>query len=117
MWREATLEDDDAIVAMSEALYEEDPPSDPVSPAEKRVTLATLRKEPVRGSPLVREIGGRPAGYAILISFWSNELCGEICTIDELYTVPSERSRARTTALIDELASTDAVALELEVSP
>jgi ribosomal protein S18 acetylase RimI-like enzyme len=117
MWRDARIEDDRAIVAMCEALYEEDPPSDPVTADQMRRTLATLRREPVRGRALVLEIDGRPAGYAFLITFLSNELGGEICTIDEVYVVPAERGRGHTTALIDALAGSDAVALELEVSP
>ena len=119
-WRPAHLEDDNAIVAMSLALYHGEPP---VTEAQVRQTLATFRHQPVRGRALVLEADGEPAGYAFLVSFWSNELGGEICTIDELYVNAASRSRGHATQLVEALRSTPSlwpgvpVALELEVSP
>ncbi len=123
MWRESTHEDDDAIAALAVALYEEDPASAPV-PHEHHVrTLSVLRAEPTRGRIAVLEIDREVRGYAILVSYWSNELGGEICTIDELYVAPSDRSRGYGGALIESIARGDGpwpsrpVALELEVTP
>ncbi len=121
-WRLAARDDDDAIVAMSLALYAEDPASRPVAEAQVRRTLEAFRALPARGRAVVLEVDGQPAGYAFLVSFWSNELGGEICTIDELYVRPDWRSRGLASRLVEALEPGHLwpgrpVALELEVSP
>ena len=56
-------------------------------------------------------------------AFWSNELGGEVCTIDELYVDPEHRGRGHATRLLEELSARSApglegmVALALEVTP
>jgi ribosomal protein S18 acetylase RimI-like enzyme len=101
MWRLAGPDDDDRIVALCLALYTEDP--SPVSPAASQIhhTLQELRRSPQRGVAAVLEIAGRIEGYALLISFWSNEFGGELCDVDELYVTPSHRNRGHGTALFD----------------
>jgi ribosomal protein S18 acetylase RimI-like enzyme len=122
-WRPAHVEDDDAIVSMSLALYANGHPPVHLSPDVVRATLDTLREEPTRGRALVLDAGGERLGYAFLISFWSNELGGEICTIDELYVVPAWRSRGYATLLVRSLLDGGSLwprtpaALELEVAP
>jgi len=119
-WRPAAVEDDEAIVAMSLSLYHGDPP---VTPEQIRKTLAMFREQPVRGRAVILDTDGRPGGYAFLVSFWSNELGGEICTIDELYLEPPIRSQGYGSRLVDALRGAPSlwpqqpVALELEVSP
>ena len=103
MWRTAKIEDDDAIVSMCLALNAEDPGPRPVHPDQVRRTLSTLRNEPARGRAVICEVDGHTIGYAFLISFWSNELGGEVCTIDELFVVPQHRGRGAGTALFEEL--------------
>jgi ribosomal protein S18 acetylase RimI-like enzyme len=66
--------------------------------------------------------GGVIVGYALLLSFWSNEVGGEICILDELYVDPGHRSRGHVTGLVEALMRGDGpwpggAALELEVSP
>jgi GNAT superfamily N-acetyltransferase len=120
-WRPARAHEDNAIVSMSLALYEHEPAR--MSEAQVRQTLGTFRAEPIRGRALVLDADGAVAGYAFLVSFWSNELGGEICTIDELYLEPAWRSRGYGSALLTALQSGEPfwprqpVALELEVSP
>ena len=122
-WRVATIDDDDAIVVMCLQLNAEDPGPRPVVAEQVRRTLATLRQEPIRGRAQVLEIDGRPAGYALLISFWSNELGGEMCTVDELFILPPHRNQGHASALLERLAaglddcSRSAVAIALEVTP
>lgn len=122
MWRAAVPEDDEAIVEMSLGLYEEDPSDYPIDASQIRRTLSTLRAEPWRGRPVVLEVGGQAAGYALLISFWSNELGGEVCDIDEVYLRAPYRGRGHGSLLFDlleraELWPAPPAALTLLVSP
>jgi predicted GNAT family acetyltransferase len=39
------------------------------------------------------EVEGRVSGYALLIGFWSNELGGEICEVDEMFVAREHRNR------------------------
>jgi len=122
-WRLATPADDDAIVGFCLALNREDPGPCPVPPDQVRRTLDALRAEPTRGRAVVLVVRGAPAGYALLVSFWSNELGGEVCNVDELYVDPAARGQGFGAALIRSIsAGTDPwptvpVAVELEVSP
>ena len=122
MWRSANPSEDDLIVEMCLALNREDP-GEPVGEPQIRRTLAAFRADPVRGRALLAEVDGVVAGYALLVSFWSNEYGGEICAIDELYVKPSHRSRGISTSLFDAVISDRTlwperpVALELEVTP
>ena len=115
--------DDESIARMCLALNEEDPGDAPVSRGQVQHTLNTLREEPSRGNAAVAEIDGRVVGYALLISFWSNELGGEVCVLDELYVAPSHRRRGIGTTMIDTLRNGDrlwsarAPAISIEVAP
>jgi len=122
MWRPARADEDELIVEMCLALNREDP-GEPVSAEQLRTTLAVFREEPTRGRAIVLAEDGTVVGYALLVSFWSNEYGGEICAIDELYVAPAHRNRGLGTSLFDAAANDRAlwprapVALELEVSP
>lgn len=104
MWRVAKASDDEAISSMCMALNAEDPGSNPIQPQQVRRTIAKLREEPNRGRAVVCDAEGRTVGYALLISFWSNELGGEVCNIDELFVAPQYRGRGLATALLEGLA-------------
>src|SRR5581483_7011657 len=120
MWRAAAPSDDEDIIAMSLALYAEDPSPAEVPESHTRATLSMLRAEPVRGRAVVLDLEAVIAGYALLISFWSNELGGEIIVIDELYIRPAYRGRGHGREIFSRLRSEStlwprrAVALELE---
>src|SRR5262249_14368159 len=100
MWRPAKPDEDEAIVAMCLALNAEDP-GEPVTADQVRRTLAAFRAEPVRGRAVVAEVGAEVVGYALLVSFWSNEWGGEICAIDELYVAPAHRAQGIGTRLFE----------------
>ena len=123
MWRLAAPSDDAAIVDMCTQLNAEDPGPEPVPPAHMQRTLAKLRNEPMRGRAVVLELDGKARGYALLIAYWSNELGGETCTLDEIFVAAEARGRGHTTRLVGGLAdgslpwAKGAVALELEVTP
>ncbi len=122
MWRTARPDEDDRLVEMCLDLYRDDPGPRPVGPEQVRLTLATLRGEPWRGRAVVLDLGGQVVGYALLISFWSNELGGEVCDVDELFVTREHRGRGHATSLFaaldrGELWPTTAVALALGTSP
>jgi len=122
-WRNATRDDRRAIIAISQALFVEDPGHKEMTARHIGRTLTVLENEPARGIAVVAEVDHAIVGYALLCSFWSNELHGEVCTVDELFVVPTSRSLGLGTALITALQRgavprfRDAVALELEVTP
>lgn len=123
MWRLATDQDDDAVTARCLALNAEDPGPRPVTAAQVRRTLAVLRAEPARGRTAVLEVDGSVRGYALLIAFWSNELGGELCVVDELFVDAALRGRGLGSELFRSLADSrelwpaPIVALGLEVRP
>lgn len=108
---------------MSVALYADGSDAHHLPPERVRQTLQIFRQAPARGRAVVLEANGTAVGYAFLVSFWSNELGGEICTIDELYVRPEWRGQGWSSTLVaslqrgTELWPGRPVALELEVSP
>ena len=107
-WRLATERDFNRIVEMSERLNVEDPSETmPFDRAMMLRTLTEVRDNPIRGVVAVLDLNDRRCGYALLISFWSNEFGGEICAIDELYVEPEFRGRGFATHFIRSLASGD----------
>ena len=122
MWRRARPDEDDRLVEMCKSLYAEDPGPHPVTIEQAHRTLATLRREPWRGRAVVLDVDGQLVGYALLISFWSNELGGEVCDVDELFVAREHRGRGHATALFqalehDALWPASAVALALGTTP
>jgi len=112
------------IVSMCMALNSEDPGYVAVSSEQVARTLVKLREEPIRGHAVVCEVDAKVVGYALLISFWSNEMGGEVLYIDELFIEENYRGKGLGTDLIDRLAIRDTslwsgkvAALALEVSP
>jgi len=122
-WRECADKDHDGVARLVLALYAEDPAPAPVTLEMARATLRRFAVEPLRGRAVVLEASAGMLGYAFLCSFWSNELGGEVCIVDELYVAPAARGRGAGTALITGLTRRelpwfrDAVAVELEVTP
>lgn len=124
MWEKANLKDFEEIVSMCAELYREDPSSHKVTTATIQKTLTALDQNPSKGFPVVLRSQDQIKGYALLISFWSNELGGQICVIDELYVKPDSRNKGHAKALIQSLASKSSslwpgelACVELEVTP
>ena len=122
-WRPARPDEDEAIVSLSLALYGDAAEAIGVSAAQVRATLATFRREPLRGRALALDARGTLAGFCLLASFWSNELGGEVCVVDELFLLPEWRGHGHATALIERLKTDRTlwplrpIAFELEVAP
>jgi GNAT superfamily N-acetyltransferase len=123
MWRPATADDDEAIVRLCAALNAEDPGPKPVPREHVARTLRLMREAPWRVRALVLELDAAVRGYALLCPYWSNEMGGEVCVIDELYVEPAARGRGHAGALIEHLAAraepwlAGVVALALETTP
>jgi ribosomal protein S18 acetylase RimI-like enzyme len=124
MWRLATTHDESSIVQFCLELNREDPGIRPVPAEYAWRTLKEIKDHPVRGKAYVLELAEQLHGYALLMSYWSNELGGEICYIDELYVAPSARGQGHSRRLLTALAGrtgeywpADCVALDLEVTP
>ena len=119
--RAAAATDHDVVERMMLALYAEDPSPYAMTGAKARATLMALHGE--RGRVVVLLVDDAVAGYALLCSFWSNEIGGALCVIDEIYVDAPWRGRGVATWLITSLLDRstpwfrDAVALELEVTP
>ena len=107
MWRLAEPGDDDSLVEMCLQLYDEDPGVLLVRPETIRATLRALRRQPSRGRALVLEVEGQLSGYALLIAFWSNELGGNICEVDELFVVPERRCHGHGKSLFQAISERD----------
>jgi len=107
MWRLAEPGEDDSLVEMCLRLYDEDPGVLPVRPENIRATLRALRCEPCRGRAVVLEVDGQLSGYALLIAFWSNELGGDICEVDELFVVPERRNQGYGKSLFEAISEGD----------
>ncbi|HTV25521.1 MAG TPA: GNAT family N-acetyltransferase [Polyangiaceae bacterium] len=124
-WRASTPDDHDCIATLMLALYAEDPAPIAPSRAGGLATLAELERHPIRGLAVVHapDGGADVDAYALLCSFWSNELGGEVCIIDELFVAPSARGRGIATTLVTGLLRREvpwferAVNVELEVTP
>ncbi len=57
-------------------------------------------------------------GYALIVSFWSNEHGGRMLSVDELYVKETFRGRGIGSAFLDQLEEReDCVAIILEVTP
>ena len=123
MWRLAAESDDEAVVEMCLGLFREDPGPLPADAGHMRETLGTLRRQPWRGRAVVLELGQQVVGYALLIAYWSNELGGEVCTVDELYVRRDFRGHGHGSALVEALERGDVwpgtpfVAIALGVTP
>ena len=122
-WRAIRDSDVVAVVALSVQLYAEDPGTRDIQSKDVRKTLRAFQQHPVRGRCVVAVVDGVVCGYSFLCSFWSNELGGEVCTVDELYVAEEVRGAGIGSGLIKGLVDGSlpwfkkAVALELEVTP
>ena len=105
---------------MMAALYTEDPAAHPIDPAGFRRTIEHFVHNPTSGSIVLFTDAGDPAGYAILIPFWSNEFGGQLVFVDELFVMPEYRGRGIARAFFTHLRATrpgNAMGLALEVTP
>jgi ribosomal protein S18 acetylase RimI-like enzyme len=68
------------------------------------------------------EIQKQASGYALLIPFWSNELGGSVCVVDELFVLPEHRGQGHGQSLFAAIEQGDVwsapiVAIALGVTP
>jgi GNAT superfamily N-acetyltransferase len=110
----------DGVMRMMGELYATDAPELGVDAAHFPRTIDHLLAEPARGRILLFMRDGVPAGYAILVPYWSNEFGGVVLLVDELLVEAAFRRQGLARSFFEFIAASrpfDAVALALEVSP
>jgi ribosomal protein S18 acetylase RimI-like enzyme len=116
-----------AILAMMARLYAEDHTGADIDTSRFPRTIDTLIASPHLGqiilcfaeTPQNHAPRASPAGYAIIIPFWSNEFGGTVALLDELYILPEFRGQGLGKGVLDLIEHTrpfNAVAVLLEVS-
>ena len=108
------------LEAMVLDLYAGDAYGRTMTTAQVRRTVGTLTAHPDRGRIEIIEAADVVAGYAIVVSFWSNEHGGTVAILDELLIKPAWRGRGLGSAFLDHLVSTagdDVKGVLLEVAP
>ena len=113
--------EEDALAALVAALYAEDdhgPVS--MSPSRARAQVRAMLAVPGRVRPRLVRSGGEVVGYVILADFWSNEFGGPMVYVDEMYVVPTWRSRGIGSAILacvlEEAEAGGACRVSLEVN-
>lgn len=83
--------DRDVYMEMAADFYDGDSTLFPIAQKNLQDTFqAILNDEPsVRG--VILEQDGQPAGYALLVRYWSCEAGGEVILLDEVYVSPAFR--------------------------
>ncbi len=108
------------LEAMVLALYAGDAYGRPMTAEQVRRTVAELTAHPHKGRIEIIEVDGAVAGYAIVVSFWSNEHGGTVAILDELFVKARWRGRGFGSAFLDHLAAMAADGVRgvlLEVAP
>ena len=119
-WRQARPLDFPAIVEMCLALHAEDAGLLSVTADQVERTLNVFEFEPSRGQAVVLDVEGAAEGYAFLVPFYSNELDGVACVVDELYVRAPMRRHGCGTDLFDAITERRFgafVAIALGVTP
>lgn len=99
-------------------MYEEDSGAHSGKP-NIRLTFAELETYPEKGRIVVLETDAQISGYAIFIFYWSNEFCGNIIEVDELFVEKSFRGQGLAReffAWLKESYKENAVGFSLQVS-
>lgn len=104
---------------MMHELSHEDPSTELITDKKISLTIRELSNNPNRGRIVIFEECKAAIGYAVLISYWSNEYGGDVLHIDELYVKPDYRGRGIATRFIKQILGSKhgAVAFQLEVTP
>ena len=118
-----------AVLARMARLYAEDHSGADIDTSRFPRTIDTLLARPHHGRIILcfADAAGintpgaasAPAGYAIIIPFWSNEFGGTVALLDELYILPEFRGQGLGKGVLDLIERDrpfDAVAVLLEVS-
>jgi ribosomal protein S18 acetylase RimI-like enzyme len=92
-FREATLQDEAALLPMMRSLAEQEPGKIPFDEAAARATLRQFAERPAFGRIWLFYEGAAPVGYIILTIGFSFEFHGHDAFIDELFIKAEYRRR------------------------
>ncbi len=118
-YRMPTPRDLPGLVRLVQAFHREHERGAEITADQVLATVAALSRYKEKGSFFVFEREGEMAGYAILVTSWSNELGGTVLSIDELFVDPAHRRRGVASdflGLLRKVAPADVKAIQLEVS-
>lgn len=110
----------DDLLSMMRSLYIEDEAASPVEHSRFAANIEFLVARPSRGQFVLFKQGASLVGYALLITYWSNEFGGTLLFVDEMFVTPGARNQGIGRSFfkrLDEVRPFEAVALALEVSP
>lgn len=120
-FREATLQDEAALMPMMRALAKQDPEVIPFNESSARAAFHQFLSLPAFGRIWLLYNGADLIGYAILTVGFSFEFRGHDAFVDELYIVPAHRHRGfgrQAMAFVEQQAREMGVnAIHLEVDP
>ena len=108
------------VLRMMRELYEVDAHDLRVDPAAFPSTIDYLLDNPESGQIVLLTDGRVLHGYALLVSYWSNEWGGVVLLLDELFVDKEFRGRGTAKAFLKDLDHErpfGAVVVALEVSP
>lgn len=108
------------VLRMMRELYEADAEELRADPATFPSTIDYLLDHPASGRIVLLTDGRVLHGYALLVSYWSNEWGGIVLLLDELFVDTKFRGHGIAKSFLDHLAHErpfGAVVVALEVSP
>ena len=101
--RKATAADRDTIVGHNIAMAHETEGVE-LEPDTVMRGVEELLNRPERGFYLLAEVGGSPAGQAMVTYEWSDWRCADFWWLQSVYVRPESRGKGVFTALLSELA-------------
>jgi len=83
-FRSCRAQDLEHAQRLVDELYATDAGADRVKP-NIALTFAEFQRCPEKGRIVAFDWNGHLIGYAIIVFFWSNEFCGDVIEVDELF--------------------------------
>jgi ribosomal protein S18 acetylase RimI-like enzyme len=106
-FREARSSELELVKSMILELYREDPNGEHMTVDKIERTFRHFQENPAAGCIMLLLEEEKPAGYALLVNYWSNEFGGNLLYIDELLVRENFRGRGLGTAFLRFLKETN----------
>ena len=116
-YRMPTPRDLPGLLRLVQAFHAESQRGTEMTTDQVLATVGEMSRHKEKGSFFVFESKGEMAGYAILVTRWSNELGGTVLAVDELFVDPAHRRRGVAgdfLGLLKKVVPADVKAIRLE---